>query len=348
MRTRQTLAACAALISCVTLAACSTHRADLESQAPPQGSPAPSTSQLASATVSLLRSQAAHADLLSSEALAPLTAAAAITFKRTGSAYAFALTKQFANDLLGAQVTRGGVTGFFGATNGSGLSPAATADAGLALAEAYAATQDASYRAAAFAAAFAASSPALGWVSSARGAGVREPHATGPNIALSANAALLLERASALGAPGLRSRSVAALRTVYSSQAALGRWYATVGGHQPMSLAEWATTLFDLVANGSKESAGIAGGGVPAMYDGAFSSRGEVAQNELTTGNPAGVALALRTLAAYGQGGLTEDSFASILALRRSDGTVSLAPADDAVSQADYALAFAQRLAGGA
>ncbi len=349
MRTRSLLAACAASLSCVALTACSTHRADLQSQAPPEGAPAQTTSELADASISLLRSEATHIDLLSSEALAPLTTAAALTFKRTGSTYAYALTQQFANDLLRAQVTRAGVTGFFGAGKGSGLSPAATTGAGLALTEAYAATQNPSYRTAALAAAAAVSNPALGWISSPGGTtGVRESPAEGPNIALSANAALLLQRAGALGAPGLEAESRAALRTVYSSQAAVGRWYASVGGREPMSLAEWASTLFDLVADGSKDSAGIAGGGVPAMYNGTFDARGEVAKNDLTSGQPDGVALALRTLAAYGEAGLTEPVFASILASRRSDGTVRLAPANDVLSQADFALAFAQRLSGGA
>jgi hypothetical protein len=286
-------------------------------------------------------------DLLSSAALAPLTEAAAIVFRLTGSTDAHALVEQFAGALLRARASSGGVSGFFGASSGSVPQAQATAAAGLALVEAYAVTRNPTYRDAALAAAVDVTNPALGWVSSAKEHGVRErPGGPGVNVALTADAALLLKRAAALGDVGLLAQSRAALRTVYSSQAAVGRWYAFVGSHQPMDLSEWGTTLFDLLADGSKESLGIAGGGVPALYDTSFTARGQLMKNSLTDSQPGGVALALRALAAYPDPGLSETAFAALVDLRRHDGTISLARASDTVSQADFALAFAQKAAG--
>jgi hypothetical protein len=338
------LAAFMALAACAFLTACSTHRKDLESQAPPQGLPAQSTVKSATVAISLLEDEASRMDLLSSDALAPLTEAATIIFERTGSTRAFSLIGQFANGLLAARATRAGVSGFLGASRRS-VQAQITAVSGLALAAAYGVTRDLRYRDAALAAARDVTTPALSWVSSSGGEGVREaPGYRSPNIAATANAALLLKRAGALGDPGLFAKSKDALRTIYSSQAAVGRWYANVGGHHPMSLDEWGTTLFDLSADGSKESLGVLGGGVPALYANSFGAGGQVLYNSLTIGRPTGVALALRVLAAYEDTGLANVAFGKLIELRRRDGTISLAGSDDSVSQAYFALAFAQRL----
>src|SRR5205807_1947144 len=135
------------------------------------------------------------------------------------------------------------------------------------------------------------------------------------------------------------------LRTIYESQAAVGRWYADVGARLPMSLDEWGTTLFDLIADGSKESLGIVGAGVPAIYRNAFGAGGEVLVNVQTTGEPTGVAIALRALAAYEEVSLADRVLASLMKAIRSDGTITLAAPDDTEAQAYFALAFAQRLA---
>jgi hypothetical protein len=338
-----------ALVMCAALTACSTHRKNLEGEAPPEGSPALSTGELASAAISLLQSDASRANLLSSDSLAPLTEAASIVFKRTGSTRAFALTRQFANGLLAAEVTRGGVSGFFSASSGSAPQAGITALSGLALAAAYGVTRESVYKEAALAAAHDVTAPALGWVSSPAGTGVTAAAGgRAPNIAMTANAALLLRRAAELGSPGLLASSRAALHTIYSSQAAVGRWYANVGGHTPMSLAEWGMTLFDLNADGSKEALGIAGGGVPALYANAFEPDGQLLQNSETDGQPAGVAIALRALAGSPESNLADNAFAKMAESRRPNGTISLAASDDAESQAYFALAFAQLLAGGA
>jgi hypothetical protein len=332
---------------CFALTGCSTHRKELEREAAPEGSPTRSTGEVANMTISLLESEASRMDVLSSEALAPLTEAASIAFKRTGSTRAFALTRQFANGLLAATVTRGGVSGFFGPSGCSAPQAGITALSGLALADAYNVTRESSYREAALAAAQDVIAPALGWVSSPAGVGVASsPGAHRPNVAMTANAALLLKRAGELGAPGGFAKYHAALHTVYASQAAVGRWYVNVGGHLPMSLGEWGTTLFDLSADGSKESLGILGGGVPALYDNTFEADGQLLENSETEGQPTDVALALRALAGYGETGLADNAFGALVERRRRDGTISLAASDDTVSQAYFALAFAQWLAG--
>jgi hypothetical protein len=336
-----------ALVACLALAACGTHRKALESKAPPQGLPAGGTSELASATLALLNRESSRMDLLTPDALAPLTEAASIAFTRTGSTRAYGLVGEFANGLLAAQVTRAEKSGFFGATSGSVPQARTTAIAGVALAHAYKVTGDPRYRSAVLAAATDVTSPALGWTAASNGDGVREPGvAQGPNIALTANAALLLERAGALGDPGLLAKARAALTTIYSSQAAVGRWYADVGGRRPMSLGEWATTLYDLIGDGSRESLGILGAGVPGIYANAFAPGGKLIKNRQTEGQPVGVALTLRAVAAWEESSLAEKAFSKLIQLRRSDGTITLARADDLVSQADFALALAQRLAG--
>jgi hypothetical protein len=340
------LAALLALFTCAALAGCSTHRKELDREAPPESSSALSSGEVASVTVSLLEGEASRIDVLSSEALAPLTEAASIAFRRTGSTRVFALIHQFAEGLLAARVTRNGVSGFFSASSAAAPQAQVTAVSGLALADAYDDTHEPEYRLAALAAASDVTSPALGWVSSPLGVGVAAP-AGGrrPNIAMTANAALLLKRAGELGASGTFVEYRTALHTIYSSQAAVGRWYATVGGHTPMSLGEWGTTLFDLSADGSKESLGIVGGGVPALYASAFEADGRLRQNSETEGQPTGVALALRALAAYQVASLAEPAFGMLTEGRRPDGTISLAASDDAESQAYFALAYAQLLA---
>jgi hypothetical protein len=335
-----------ALALCIALAGCSTHRKSLESNAPPQGAPTQGAGGVGAIVFSLLDRQSNRLDLLSSEALAPLTEAAAITFIRTGSSHAFALTQHFASGLLAARVTRAGVSGFFGSGRPSVPQAGLTAISGLALTEAYAATGNPTYKAAALGAAIGVASPALGWVSSARGTGVRQGPGLAPNISMTANAALLFKRAGAHTNPALLLKSRAAFLTIYSSQAAVGSWYANVGGHVAMNLAEWGTTLFDLSADGSKASLGILGGGMPHLYANAFDTGGQLLNNAQTSAGPDGVALALRALASWEDTGRAEKAFAQMLKLGRRDGTISLAPPDDTVGQAYFALAFAQRLAG--
>jgi hypothetical protein len=342
------LAALLALVMCAALTGCSTHRKELVREAPPEGL-TQSTGEVASVAISLLESEASRTNVLSSEALAPLTEAASIAFKRTGSTRSFALIRQFAKSLLAARVTRDGVSGFFSASSEGAPRAQITALAGLALADAYSDTRDSEYRVAALVAASDVTSPALGWVSSHVGVGVSAaPGEHRPNVALTANAALLLKRAGELGAPGALAKYRAALHTVYSSQAAVGRWYATVGGHTPMSLGEWAMTLFDLSADGSKESLDILGGGMPALYVNAFEADGQLLQNSETDGQPTGVALALRALAGYQDGSLADAAFDKLTERRRPNGTIDLAATDDAESQAYFAVAYAQLLAGGA
>jgi hypothetical protein len=340
-------AALLALAICVALMGCSTHRKELDREAPPESSPAQSTGEVASAAISLLESEASRMNVLSSEALAPLTEAASIAFKRTGSIRDFALIRKFTKGLLAARVTRDGVSGFFSASSGAAPRAQITALSGLALADAYGDTRESEYRVAALAAASDVTSPALGWISSSVGVGVAaKPGGRRPNVAMTATAALLLKRAGELGAPGAFAKYRAALRTVYSSQAAVGRWYGNVGGHTPMSLGEWGTTLFALSADGSKESLGVAGGGVPALYANTFEADGQLRKNSATDSQPTGVALALRALAAYPDSSLADAAFDKLAERRRPDGTIGLAAADDTVSQAYFALAFAQLLAG--
>jgi len=340
-------AALVALSVCAVMTACSTHRTDLEREAPAQSLPALSRDELATLAIPLLEREASRANLLSSDALAPLTEAASIAFARTGSTRAFALIRQFANGLLAAEVVRNGVSGFFNGSSEAVPRAGITALSGLALENAYGVTRESAYRAAALAAANDVTAPALGWLSTSRGDGVRAaPSDRGPNIAMTANAALLLKRAGELGAQGLFAKYRAAMRTIYSSQAAVGRWYANVGGRSPMSLGEWGTTLFALSADGSKESLGIVGAGVPALFANAFGADGQLLKNGMTNGQPTGVALALRALTAYEDSTLAEKAFGKLITLRRPDGTISLAGSQDSVSQADFALAFAQLFAG--
>ena len=335
-----------AVAMCMVVTGCGTHRRDLESKAPMQGAPSQGAGEFATSVVALLDRESSRMNLLSSEALVPLTEAAAATFRQAGSPHAYALIQRFASALLAARVTRAGGSGFFGAGGGSAPVPRITAAAGLALARAYSVTGNSVYMDAAREAANDVTSRALGWVASPPGDGAREAGNKGPNIAMTANAALLLKRAGAYGDSRLVAKSRAAFSTIFTSQAAVGRCYADVGGRRPMSLSEWGMTLFDLSSDGSKESLGILAAGMPGLYANAFDAHGQLLQNGQTKAQPLGVAMTLRALASWEETSLADKAFEKVVELRRADGTVSLAEPDDDVSQSYFALAFAQRLAG--
>ena len=329
------------------LSSCGTHRRELESQVPPQGRSPTSTAQLARDTLAILERGAGQLATLSSDSLIPLTEAASLVSRRTGSIRAHSLVHEFADALLRARVTRAKVTGYYDAESAGLPRARATAEAGLALSEAYAATGERAYADATTAAAADIRNPALGWVSAAASSGVRLSPRGRVNVSATADAALLLKRAATLGEREAGASSQAALRTIYTSQAAVGRWYAEIGTHRPMTLGEWARTLFDLQADGSPTSVGITGGGMPALFEASFGTGGQGPGGySITASAPSDVALAARALAAFGEGASSEAAFRGLLGLRRDDGTIRLAASEDLVSQSNFALAFAQRLAG--
>jgi hypothetical protein len=123
-----------------------------------------------------------------------------------------------------------------------------------------------------------------------------------------------------------------ALRTVVDAQAAVGRWYTTVGGDRPMTLAQWATTVDVMLTIGDREATGISGGGVDGIWRDAFDRSGRPRDGA----DALGYAQALRVFAQYGVTEYADRAFAVLLRSRAGS-------TDDAETQASLAAALAQR-----
>lgn len=332
------------LTAIVILCGCSTHRADLAASYGVQTSSNSPDSALVSAARTLVEHEAANLDSLSAVSLAPLTSAAATLAQSTPSPQLVSITRRLAGLLAEARI---GPSGTFGVST-DGQPPRAsvslTAAAGLAFLDAYHATGDPGDASAALAAATALHQSRLGWQDTPAGAGMRVGRGLRSiDIAETAAAALLWLRTSQLGHPALSRSAADAFRTVFDNQAAVGRWYAVRGTHHPMSVLQWAETLYALQRSRLRTALGITGAGIPALRLEAFERSGRPTQS--TGSDPVGTALACATIASYPVSGVNAQVFAVLLAARRSDGTIRLAADGDTAAQAGFAQALAQRVA---
>lgn len=334
----------ASTVLAAALVGCTTHRPDLAETGPPR--PIDRAEALASvnaATSQLLEAPRDSLNSLPAEALAPLTSAATESYAATGGVGARRLASRYGNQLMEAQTTRNGVTGFFGAGTDGRPGAEMTALAGEALMDLYRLTRERRYRRAAAEAVEAITSERLRWRRTDEGFGVSRPGRQAANVALTANAALVLRRADQLLDLPVRAEWRGALRTVTEAQAAVGRWYSNVGGEAPMSLGSWARTLHMLLNVDTAEAAGIVGGGIDGMWQAAFTPSGAVRRDALTTEQPVDVAMALRVLAEYGDPKYADLAFPRVLEQLGEDVRASDAGFSDPVAQAHLALAFAER-----
>jgi hypothetical protein len=253
------------------------------------------------------------------------------------------LASRYADQLLEARTTRDGVTGFFGAKTDGRPGAEITALAAEALMDVYRLTRERRYRRAAVEATRAVTSELLRWKRTDEGFGVSRLGRKTANVALTANATLVLRKADQLLDLPVRDEWRGAMRTVTEAQAAVGRWPSNVGGTMPMTLGEWARTLHMLLNVDAGEAEGIAGGGVDGMWQAAFTQSGAVGRNALTTHQPTNVAMALRVFAEYGDPRYADRAFPRVMEQLRRDGAMSGAGLSDPVAQANFALAFAER-----
>jgi hypothetical protein len=327
------------LVVLLVLAGCSSHEERFEHNAPPP----PAFTQdadLSVATGALLTSLERQLTVLPPDALAPLTSAAALSFKSSGSPLTLRLARLYGNTLIGARV--GGA--FFSRESGGRPDPEMTAVAGMAMLDAYSVTRDERFATAARRAAGAMTTSRLGWVQDGPSASVRERAAPRrPAVALTALAFLLLGRAANELQMPTAKEARSALLTLSDSQAAVGRWYAyTDGTHPPMRLDQWGQTLLALTALPWKTAQGIAGAGVPAMFQEAFHPSGRLREGTFThePGKSGGIALAV--LAQAG-GGPADRAFQHAPNLIDDRGTVKGVSSSDFTARAWYAVALARR-----
>lgn len=325
------------------LAGCSSHEERFESQVPPPPSRAVTSERLGEAAAELALARRDDLERLPADAIAPLAQAAAISFRATGAPGMRNLARSYAEVLLDARVPVGDGIAFFGSERPGVADPAVTALAADALVDVYVATREQRFRGALLAAVDALRTRRLGWRARGEVAGVTLPGEEGIDIAATAAAARVLQRASdpIVGAPS-RADARRALSLVKAEQVALGRWYARAGSETPMSLQEWATTLFVLAEAGDEEAVGAVGGGFPAMFDLAFTAEGSPEPDGLSDPDGGGAAWAISAAAAFADTGYLERLAGSALEKRRPDGSVGWAPAEAHTAQARFALGFAR------
>lgn len=322
----------ALLSSALLLVACSTHEPRFEAMAPPQPTDADAVRTTAERLVKRPAERLASA---APDVLAPLTQAAAILLRSTGGTGVRTLTRRYGDALLEGQVRENGVRGFYAGARTQEISLSTTLRAGIALTWAYRATGDERYASAVRAVASGARRPAFGLVRHRDGYAMRaKQRPRRLSVALSALAAEFFTACSELPGTAVGTFARGSLKTVVSSQAALGRWFAVVGGRTPMTLEQWGLTLTSLAALPSPEARGIAGAGVTALADAAFMDDGDVRAGTLTGNGQKDIAHALQALATDPTQRRTEKAFA--MNARR----LVSAPESPAVS-AELALAFA-------
>ena len=326
-------------------AGCSTHEEKFEKDAPAR--PA-DTAALTSASSKLVTAPQRDIATLPPEALVALTQATATLFDATGAPGMRDLARRYAGYLLRAQLPTGeGGVGFYSAARPQAIDPDLSIRAGLALIDAYEATQEPSLRDVIDRLTGTVTSAPFGWVPFRGGAGLVDTNAGGRRVivARTALASALLSRAASAMHTSTRQEAAQAFRTVDGGQAAVGRWYAYLPSRSPMNLRTWATTLGALERMTGRAAEGILGGGVPGLYTAAFTSNGRLKNNALTKGDATGIALSYGVLARYADAKYASAAFRELLSEFRQDGTARYAPADDFESQALFADAMAAEAA---
>lgn len=326
---------------------CDTHEDKYEQDVPrPRSKEVADSARATEVSADLVRRYQARVDTLPPEALAPLAQASALLFETTGAPGMKTAARRFAVSLLAGRLPAGAGLGFFSSANPNRPDSETTAVAGNALIDVFRITRDRRYLSAVKSAVTGITSPQLGWTRTQRGFAIK---ASRPrriySITLTAEAALFLQRAAAIGAAAGASASAAgAFRFVDTNQAAVGRWYLNVGDNTPMTLSTWARTLLSLASTRKARYLGIVGGGEAGIWAEAFSTDGAPRRTPLVDTGGLGVASALRLFQRFATPGRHADTaYAHVLGRLRPDGTLNLAGKSDSTTQAYYALAFAER-----
>jgi hypothetical protein len=324
---------------------CDTHEDKYEQDLPPPRSREVADSARAvEVSANLVRTYQARVNTLPPDALAFLAQTSALLFETTGAPGMKTAAQGFATTLLTGRLPAGTGQGFFSSANPNRPDAETTVIAGNALIDVFRITRDHRHFSAVESAVDAITSTELGWTRTTRGFAIRTSGSRRAySIALTAEAALFLQRAATIGAGAASGAPAAsAFRFVNANQAAVGRWYLSVGARTPMSLATWARTLLSFAATRNATHQGIVGGGEPALWEEAFGDGG--APRETPIVDVGGVATALRLFQRFaGASRHANTAYSYVLGHLRPDGTVELARQTDSATQAHYALALAER-----
>jgi hypothetical protein len=326
----------------ILVVGCSSHDKRFEGRVPPPPNQTSEGRQSAAAALELIGRYAPQADSLPTETLIPLVEASAIAFLATAAPGARRLTITFSERILAAQIPVGDGIGFYGSTAHALADPLTTASAGLALIDAFAATDRGRYREAALEAASALHAERFGWRRQGAVAGLVLRRGDDFNVAATAQAAAFFAHAASdLGAP-TADDSRRGFQLVLDNQAALGNWFAQVGKSRPQSLTQWATTLNALLIAPTRERMGVAGGGIPKLWKAAFSASGTPIPTPLVTGSVSGSARSLSLVAGYADQSYATRGLDAALGKTRKSHQTAGSTFDDSESQAYLALALAQ------
>jgi hypothetical protein len=282
----------------VALSACSSHEPRFERSAQPPPNTRVESERYAAAAGKLIEQQAHDISAQSPESLANLARASADVYRVTGAPRMRSIAIDAADRLLEGRVRVEQGMGLRQRQYPNRADPWLTSLAGLAFLEAHRISGARRHLEAARQAAYALVSPTIGWKRVRGGFALDDPRTRGgAEVAVTAQAALLLALASEQTGVRLRAQARGAFRVIRESQPAVGHWYATVGGKEPQTLSAWATTLLTVLSpSASAVLRGIGGAGVVDLWRATFGSDGEPQDVPLVKTDRAGVPLALKVL----------------------------------------------------
>jgi hypothetical protein len=334
-----------ALVLAFVLAGCSTHEFRYEGGVPPE--PLTSKQRVDTAheiVTTLLRRLAPPGRRLAPAAAAPLAEAALLDAQATRSPSSRRAYERLASSLLRNRIPVGIGLAYPG-PDGRTPDPLVTIEVTRSLLYFDKVDPGPRWRPAAARAIQAIVTPRMGWTRRRDGYAIRQPGARRRyDIALTADAGLVLSQIATVGGgPLAKHYSDSALGVVRQAQVSPGRWHKSLGGNGPMPVAERALTLFALHALPSKPDQDVTLRALPDLFTEAFESWGQPRTSPLVGKRGIGGVLALRTLYLDPGRSPSEHVTRWYVEHRRADGTFEDAAADDATTQAYFALAFAMR-----
>ena len=329
---KQHLMPLACALCSVALVGCTTHDAKFDVGAAP---PPINVDALHNAEDRLIRGPEQHLTALPVPALAGLVLAADNEFVAANAPAALQVATTFAGPML-TSPRKLGAGQVVESPNGQ-IDHTTTLEVGLAAAALAKSTGNARYLSVVRRIAAGVLNPSFGLVR--YHSNLTMQVAGQDDVALSALTADFLSQAVKLAGVRAEGQVGALLKTVAKAQVAVGRWYAYLGKTQPMSLAQWATTLVALEQLGGSEARGILGAGIPALWTAAFRADGSIKPGPLTNGQALGIAEALEALTGYGDSAYTSEVVGTAVSQVNGSGEWNVAPAD-AYAQAVFAEAL--------
>jgi hypothetical protein len=337
--------AVAALAMAVVLGGCSTHEFRYEGGVPPEPlTPEQRVDTAHEIVTTLLDKFAPPGRRVPPTSAAVFAEAAFLDAQATDSSRSRSTFKRLAQSLLRGRIPVGIGLAYPGP---DGRTPDALATIEVARTLLYfdLVDKDRHWRPAAARAVQAIVSPRLGWTKLRNGYAVREAGARRRyDIALTAEAGLVLSRIAVVGGGPLAQRyGASAIGMVRRAQISPGNWHKSLGGDGPMPVAERALTLYALHAVPSSPDQQLVLTTLPDLFAEAFEPWGQPRNSPLVGKRGIGAVLALRLLYLDPGRGPSEHVTRWFVTHRRADGTFKDAAADDATTQAYFALAFATR-----